>query len=447
MDNMLDFEEIEIDQDLLERTNPVFNTARMTLFQLAASGHEDARAIAERLNLTREDTQDSKTVKADELDLFINSIIMEVRYFTIGKLARESGFTVVDLPCGFTPRALEFAKSGRKYVGMDLPATINEVEGTIMSLLDEDEKRFVSFEGVDATNYHSLKSAFDKIDGKVCITTEGLLMYLTDSEMDAMCDNIKKILKEHGGYWITLDPEISPLYVLIMKSFYGVEKTREIMYNSKDRIKDKSDGKVVSNTITISMEGDVQENTKNALNYIPSKGLKLERLPFADNVPEFKSLENADPEIVAQIKEGFKRVYIWKISVDESDNVDISDDGTKPFNADKSIDEDISDAKTKPFNAYASIDGNRLNLNLSGNLDTLSAPKLLANYEKIKEDTAINSVFIDCSKLNYVSSAGLRVLLIMQNECDGEVIMKSCNERVIEVLSDTNIKILNKTAK
>ena len=417
---MINFEGIEIDQDLLERTNPIFNTAKMTLFQLAATGHEDAEAVAKKLNLTLKDTQDSKTVKADEADLFINSIIMEVRYFTNGKLAKESGFTEVDLPCGFTPRAIEFAKSGKKYVGMDLPATINEVEPAIMSLLDEEQKKLVNFEGVDATNYQSLKSAFDKIDGKVCITTEGLLMYLTDSEMDAMCDNIKKILAEHGGYWITLDPEISLLYVLIVKAFYG-ERTREIMYQSKYRIEDKSDVETIQNTITISVRSDVQENMKNAINYITSKGFKLERIPYANHVPEFKSLENADPKIVAQIKEGFKRVCIWKITVDESDNVD------------------ISDGKTESFNADASIDGDRLNLNLTGNLDSLSAPKLLASYEKIKKDNTLNSVFIDCSKLDYVSSAGLRVLLIMQNDCEDGVTMKSCNETVIEALSNTNI--------
>ncbi len=78
---------------------------------------------------------------------------------------------------------------------------------------------------------------------------------------------------------------------------------------------------------------------------------------------------------------------------------------------------------------------------MSGNLDTLSAPKLLANYEKIKEDNALDSVFIDCSKLEYVSSAGLRVLLIMQNDCEGGVTMNSCNGTVIEDLSDTDINI------
>ena len=63
-------------------------------------------------------------------------------------------------------------------------------------------------------------------------------------------------------------------------------------------------------------------------------------------------------------------------------------------------------------------------------------------YEKIKKDNTLNSVFIDCSKLEYVSSAGLRVLLIMQNDCEDGVIMKSCNETVIGDLSNTDIKIL-----
>lgn len=176
--------------------------------------------------------------------------------------------------------------------------------------------------------------------------------------------------------------------------------------------------------MNIRVIGDVRENTKNAINYIISKGFKLERLPYAKHIPEFKSLENADPKIVAQIKEGLKRVCIWKISVDESVKVN------------------ISDSKTESFNADASIDGNRLNLTLSGNLDTLSAPKFLANYEKIKEANAIDRVFIYCSKLEYVSSAGVRVLLVMQNDCEGGVTMKSCNETVIEVLSDTDIKII-----
>ena len=121
MNNLINFEGIEIDQELLERTNPIFNTARMTLFQLAAAGHDDAKDVVQKLNLTREDTQDSKTVKADEDDLFINSVVMEVRYVTNGKIAKESGFTEVDLPCGFTLEPLNLQKVARNMLEWSFP--------------------------------------------------------------------------------------------------------------------------------------------------------------------------------------------------------------------------------------------------------------------------------------------------------------------------------------
>ena len=164
---------------------------------------------------------------------------------------------------------------------------------------------------MDATNYPSIKSAFDKIDGKVCITTEGLLMYLTDFELDALCDNIKKILAEHGGYWITLDPRYHAS-TLIVKAFYG-ERTREIMYTSKYRVEDKSDVTVIQNAITVSSLGDVQENMKNAMNYITSKGLKLEKIPYANHVSEFKSLENTDSEIVAKLRKALSKHTYGKL--------------------------------------------------------------------------------------------------------------------------------------
>ena len=78
---------------------------------------------------------------------------------------------------------------------------------------------------------------------------------------------------------------------------------------------------------------------------------------------------------------------------------------------------------------------------MSGNLDTLHAPELLAQPQTLKENNTLRSVFIDCSKLKYVSSAGLRVLLIMQIDSEGGIKMKSCNENVIEILSDTDINI------
>ena len=166
MDNLFDFDEIQVDADLLERANPIFNTAKMTLFQLAASGDQDSVRMAEKLGLT-ETTQNSTTTTSDAVKLLIESLLMDMRYHTIEKLAMAEGdFTEIDLPCGYLPKALRYTRAGHRFIGLDLPATIAEVEPAINALLSEEQKKMVKFAGVDATNYESLRSAlwnFEKI--------------------------------------------------------------------------------------------------------------------------------------------------------------------------------------------------------------------------------------------------------------------------------------------
>ena len=137
-------------------------------------------------------------------------VMMETRYRTIEVMAEKTGCnTVVDLPCGYTPRAKVFANKNRDYFGLDLPAAIAEAEPVIMSLIDDEKRPRVHFCGVDANNGASLKKALKDVSGPVCITTEGLLMYFTDSEAGMLCDNIRQILSEHGGCWLIADPEAS----------------------------------------------------------------------------------------------------------------------------------------------------------------------------------------------------------------------------------------------
>ena len=90
----------------------------------------------------------------------------------MARLAEESGGTLVDLPCGYTPRAIEFAKKGLSYYGLDLPAVIQEAAEKIPALIPPEQRKLVRFQAVDATNYASLEKALEDVDGPVCITTK-----------------------------------------------------------------------------------------------------------------------------------------------------------------------------------------------------------------------------------------------------------------------------------
>ena len=72
----MDINELTIDQNLLERINPVFNTAKMTLFQLSAAGDRDAVRISEKLGLTLENTNRVSTPE----EMIHNIIVLETRF-------------------------------------------------------------------------------------------------------------------------------------------------------------------------------------------------------------------------------------------------------------------------------------------------------------------------------------------------------------------------------
>ena len=76
-----------------------------------------------------------------------------------------------------------------------------------------------------------------------------------------------------------------------------------------------------------------------------------------------------------------------------------------------------------------------LSVALEGRLDTTTAPEfesfLAQNYD------GTNALIIDCEKLAYISSAGLRVLLGAQKKMKGSMKLTNVCELVMEVFEMT----------
>lgn len=81
-------------------------------------------------------------------------------------------------------------------------------------------------------------------------------------------------------------------------------------------------------------------------------------------------------------------------------------------------------------------ENSKLTLTVIGRLDTTTAPKL--QEEKASFD-GITELVLDFSQLDYISSAGLRVVLSFQNVMNkqGRMVVKNVNENVYEVLDIT----------
>lgn len=84
--------------------------------------------------------------------------------------------------------------------------------------------------------------------------------------------------------------------------------------------------------------------------------------------------------------------------------------------------------------------GKELTVSLSGELNTLTAPELSALLDK--EMPGVQSLTLDFSDCDYVSSAGIRVLLAtfkLLKAAKGHMCLKHVGENFMEVLENTGL--------
>lgn len=85
----------------------------------------------------------------------------------------------------------------------------------------------------------------------------------------------------------------------------------------------------------------------------------------------------------------------------------------------------------------SNVQGTALTLTVEGRLDTTTAPQLEAELKK--SISGIEKLVLDFGKLEYISSAGLRVLLSAQKVMNrqGTMVLRHVNDSVMEVFEVT----------
>lgn len=89
------------------------------------------------------------------------------------------------------------------------------------------------------------------------------------------------------------------------------------------------------------------------------------------------------------------------------------------------------------MNIIKATEGTTLNLALEGRLDTTTAPQLEAELKGSMD--GITELNMDFEKLEYLSSAGLRVILAAQKTMNkqGKMVIRHVNETIREVFEVT----------
>ena len=194
-------------------------------------------------------------------------------------------------------------------------------------------------------------------------------------------------------------------------------KVSHLIGAGKQQMADKSDVTLGGNRLLIKPQ-ETAGGIKTAMGFLAEHGLKAERMILHDHLPKLNSLSKLTPEQAATFTENMKKCAFWKITL-----------------ADSAKQLDAADAGSSGFDVSANLVAGTLNMAFTGRLDTITAPNLLAFYEAHKDQ--VKAVRIDCTNLEYISSAGLRVLLIMQKGCNGGVTLSGINAVVKEILEQT----------
>jgi len=147
--------------------------------------------------------------QTDKITGMFSSVALELRYKAINQALQRGGFNqVLEIACGFSPRGLDIAANGGRYVGTDLPG----IGGVVFPVLRKIALREgispdnLRYQAADALQEEGLKRAAGFFHGRrFAICNEGLLPYLSLEEKRQVATYIRKLLEPGGGSWITPD--------------------------------------------------------------------------------------------------------------------------------------------------------------------------------------------------------------------------------------------------
>lgn len=84
------------------------------------------------------------------------------------------------------------------------------------------------------------------------------------------------------------------------------------------------------------------------------------------------------------------------------------------------------------------VEDSMVTLEISGRLEAVTAPRLEAEFSSLAAD--VKNLTLDFTDLEYVSSAGLRAILVaqrMMNAREGTMVLKGVNASVMNILQIT----------
>lgn len=394
--------------DYRTMVNPTYLTAKSTVFMLAVAGNEDAKRMIAGLGLqetlAKRDPSDNLVSEADAKALMAGvTVAIEARYAALSRTLKNDGYkNLLDVACGYTPRAIFCAKNDISYAGLDVPVVAEELQ----SFADKEGLGKV-YHGGDATNAASLIAAVEGFEGEVLISCEGLLQYLSPSEFEQFLDGVRQILEKHSGAFVTSDMGVKyePFATANMSSPEAYEASRKRTMSNSD----------------IYNDGVGRMDREKVKAFIEARGFRIEAQPFYHGDENLAMLQAIPESWRDKYLELLKNACVWKMTLDPDYTQKASVSGAE---------------KIENLTVDYKKSGGALEMTVSGRIDTISAPAILKVFDECGE--GVSSVKVKAKDLEYISSAGLRTMMIMVKKLgEGNVTVEGASDEVKEIFTVT----------
>lgn len=367
--------------------NPVDLTAQARLMLLAASGEEGANEVARILEIP----VDGESIRRRSLPGVLTERVLYDA--TLACIRSVDCKNVLELSCGYSPMGWRLSREGYRYVGAD-----RTLLAETMKLAAEDKDLAdCRYAAIDYRNEASLFAAADQLDGPITLITQGLTSDMTMDEKLLAIEGILKVLSAHGGVWFMPDMDARRL----TSGFRTI-----IRGNSK---KESGHAKW-----KLALDSLGWQDSRTSIPALNSLGFKAESWPLTVE-PELLTLF---PELSPKQKEAANALTA-EVSMGR-------------------ITAEAAPVREGQVKFYTELDGTELVIYAMGRIDSATAPLLLEQFQTAEAEGGYIDITMDFSRLDYLSSAGLRALLVMKKSLGSNTLrIKGANSVLREIFEST----------
>ena len=235
-----------------------------------------------------------------------NALYQELNFAAAMEFVRSKNYSnVFDLACSLSPRAMILGDEGRHVVVGELQTVCLIGDWCLEEFGSKKAIRNVEYNAFWLQDRAGMMASADKFKGEICIIEQGVMIYLADDVRAQMYDNIRDVLKKHGGCLITSDFCQKKYFTDVAAALYG-EGNAPTLYAETKAMYEKVFGDKISD--------ESLQNEQEAMEFLKAHGLRAVKYPLFTGTPKLYIENRLTPAQIDKVNELSTKNYLWVIT-------------------------------------------------------------------------------------------------------------------------------------